>query len=237
MGLKVAGIQPGYLPWLGCFDQMRAVDLYLVADQLPFSRSGWVHRNRVLGPNGPFWLRLPYRASAGERIDRVELDGTRWHERHERSLRQAYARSPFAAREIDQLMAALDPSSTLLADVATASLLHLAGRLGISTPIVRSSELDLEARYLAEHPDHPSASHQIASYLEQLGADELLEGASGRAFLDVGLLGERGIQVAFHEYRHPTYAQRHDGFVSHLSAVDLLLTHGAEAAARIVASS
>ena len=32
MAVRLAGIQPGYLPWLGYFDQMRRVDVFVVAD-------------------------------------------------------------------------------------------------------------------------------------------------------------------------------------------------------------
>lgn len=238
MALTVAGLQPGYLPWLGCFDQMRRVDLFLFADQLPFSRSGWVHRNRVLGPNGAFWLRLPYvLGHRGEAIDQVLLGRSPWRRGLERSLRQAYAPSPHAADEIDRLLAALPEAPERVAEVSIASIVHLAERLGITTPTVRSSALDLEGRYRGIATDQASPSHQILGYLQELGADRLLEGASGRSFLDVDLLRSHGIEVEFHDYVHPVYPQLHPGFTSHLSALDLLLTHGPSQAQAIMVAS
>jgi hypothetical protein len=234
VSVRVAGIQPAYLPWLGYFDQMLQVDLFVVADQMPFADTGWAHRNRVLGPNGPAWLRLPARPRSGQRIDEVAIDpSVPWARTHLRTLRQAYARSPFAAAEIDRLAPLLDPTATRLVDVALPTFFHLAERLGVTTPVVVSSEARLEERYVEEHPDRPGPTHRIISFLRALGADELLEGASGRSYLDVELCQRAGIAVHFHDYDHPTYPQLHEPFTSHLSIVDLLLANG-PAAARAV---
>ena len=231
----MAGLQPGYLPWLGFFDQMRSVDLFVIADEMPFTSTGWTHRNRVRTANGEAWLRLPTRRARGRRIDEVEIDATEpWQRTHLRTLRQAYAASPHAAEEIDRLEASLDPSATRLVDVVVPSLLALADRLAITTPVVRSSEAGLEQAYVERFPDQPGPTHRIIAFLQELGADTLLEGEAGRSYLDVDLCREHGIAVEFQDYEHPRYEQLHGPFVSHLSVVDLLLTHGAERAADIV---
>lgn len=214
---------------------MLQADLFLIADELPFSRSGWVHRNRVLGPNGAAWLRLPVVGRSGQRIDEMRLDSRApWRRTHLRTLAQFYARSPHAAEELELLEPLLDQSAALAVDVTVPLIEHLSRRLEIATPVVRSSDLGLEARYHERFPDRPGPSHQILSYLIDLGATELLEGASGQDFLDVALLDQHGIAVWFHDYEHPTYLQRRAGFTSHLSVVDLLLTAGAGDAASVV---
>jgi hypothetical protein len=42
------------------------------------------------------------------------------------------------------------------------------------------------------------------------------------------------MRVHFHHYAHPTYRQLHGAFVSHLSAIDLLLCEGDHEARRIL---
>lgn len=233
--MRIAGIQPGYLPWLGYFDQMLRVDAFLVADEMPFSSSGWVHRNRVKGPGGPRWLTLPARAAPGARIDEVELAaGSPWARKHAATLRHGYAKAPAARETIDSLEKVLDPGATRLAAVSLASLRFLAERLGIRTPVLLSSELGLEARYRERFPEAPGPMHRIVAYMDALEADALLEGESGRAYFDVALFASFGKRVDFHHYDHPVYPQLHGPFVSHLSALDLLLNVGAEAAARLL---
>ena len=233
--MRVAGIQPGYLPWLGYFDQMLRVDAFLVADEMPFSSSGWVHRNRVKAPEGARWLTLPARPARGARIHEVPLaPGSPWARKHVATLRHLYARAPAARESIDALEKTLDPEERRLAAVSIATLRFLAARLGVATPILLSSELGLEARFRARFPGAEGPMHRIVAYLEALGADELLEGETGRSYFDEALFASFGLRVRFHRYRHPEYPQLHGAFVSHLSALDLLLNVGAEAAGRLL---
>ena len=235
MATRIAGIQPGYLPWLGYFDQMLLVDAFLIADEMPFSSSGWTHRNRIKAPSGPQWLTLPARPRRGEAIFEVALAASvPWQRKHIASLRHLYAKAEPAVEQLDALEAALPDAAPRLADASLATIRFLAERLRIETPLLISSELGLEARFRARHPEGAGPTERIACYLEALGATELIEGASGRDYFDVALFESRGFRVHFQRYEHPVYTQLHGDFVSHLSALDLLLCEGEEGARRVL---
>jgi hypothetical protein len=238
LATRIAGIQPGYLPWLGYFDQMLQVDAFLVADELPFSTSGWVHRNRIKVPGGPRWLTLPARPTGGEAIRDVPLDPmSPWKRKHVATLRHLYSRAEPAAPLLDALEAALPEAATRVPEASLATIRFLAERLGIETPILVSSELGLEARYAQRFPERPGPTHRIVAYMEALGATELVEGESGRSYFDVGLFERCGLHVHFHHYSHPRYRQLHGPFVSHLSALDLLLCEGEDGARRVLGAA
>src|SRR5262245_40554217 len=132
MPTRVAGIQPGYLPWLGYFDQMRQVDAFIIADEMQFSSSGWTHRNRVRGPPGVHWLTLPGRPQRGQRICDVTLDpAVPWVRKHVETLRHFYARSPAAEELLPALEEMLARPATRLADVSLRVIRLLAERLRI----------------------------------------------------------------------------------------------------------
>ncbi len=233
--MRIAGIQPGYLPWLGYFDQMLQVDAFVVADELRFSTSGWTHRNRVKAPGGSRWLSLPARPAREQRICAVPLDPrVPWKRKHLATLRHLYACARDAGPLLDALESALPGDATRLAAASLASLRFLAARLGVRTPILVSSELGLEARYRERFPAQPGPCERIVAYLDALGASELLEGASGRSYIDVTVFERHGMRVRFHDYTPPRYAQLHGEFVSHLSALDLLLCAGEAEARRVV---
>jgi len=237
MPTRIAGIQPGYLPWLGYFDQMRRVDAFIVADEMQFSSSGWAHRNRVRGPDGPHWLTLPARPSLAQQIDEVALDAAvPWARTHLETLRHFYARSPFAAGLLAGLAPLLDPGARRLVDVTIPVLRWMAERLGLATPLLVSSALGLERRYRDSCPEAPGPTHRIIAFMKAVGASELLEGESGRSYLDVDLCAAHGIRVEFHHYAHPVYPQVRMPFVSHLSALDLLLSVGEEDTRRVLRS-
>jgi hypothetical protein len=233
----MGGIQPVYLPWLGYFDQMQRVDVFVIADEMPYSSSGWAHRNRVKGPSGQRWLTLPARPRRGEAIDQVRLDpNVPWKRKHMATLRHFYARGPDAQATLDDLDAVLDESAERLVSVSIPTIRLLAARLGIRTPLVISSQTGLEARYRQRFPGRGGPTQRIIAYMEALGATELLEGESGQAYFDVPLFEAHGFRVQFHRYLHPIYPQFHGPFLSHMSAIDLLLCVGEKQAREVLLS-
>jgi hypothetical protein len=68
--LKISIIQPLYLPWLGFFEMIDASDAYVALDHVKFEPSSWQQRNRIKGPNGPFFMTVPVR-KAREGFDRI----------------------------------------------------------------------------------------------------------------------------------------------------------------------
>ena len=204
MATRIAGIQPGYLPWLGYFDQMLHVDAFVVADELPYSSSGWTHRNRVKGPDGPQWLTLPVRATQGQAICEVALDpAVPWRRKHLATLRHLYADAPTRHGAAGRARARAARRAERLPDASLPTIRFFAERLGITTPILLSSELGLEARYAERFPERPGPTHRIVAYMEALGATELVEGEAGRSYFDVSLFERAGMRVHFHHYAAP----------------------------------
>ena len=50
--MKTAILQPGYIPWLGFFDQADQVDLFILYNNVQYTRRDWRSRNRVKTPSG-----------------------------------------------------------------------------------------------------------------------------------------------------------------------------------------
>src|SRR5471030_3224556 len=94
----VAILQPGYLPWLGFFDQLARSDVFVYYDDVQYDTHGWRNRNRIKAPTGPHWLTVPVRhAGLGKpKILGIEIDAkTQWARKHVGSIRQYYNGAPF----------------------------------------------------------------------------------------------------------------------------------------------
>ena len=214
---------------------MQRVDAFVIADELQFTASGWAHRNRVRGPRGVHWLTVPTRNHRLEAIKDVEIaDSLRWRERHLRTLRHFYRASPYAQDVLAGVEGALAPGAQRLVEVTVPLIRFMMERFGIALPLLVSSTLGLERSYAARFPERPGPTHRIIAYMKALGADELIEGETGSAYLDLDLCARHGIKVRFHRYRHPAYPQLFEPFYSHLSAIDLLLACGNREAAAVL---
>jgi hypothetical protein len=222
--LTLVVLQPGYLPWLGFFDQLRRADVFVYYDDVQFDKHGWRNRNRIKTQSGPQWLTVPVRHSGLglPRILDVEIDArTPWARKHAASLRQAYARAPFAAQYLPELEAVLQQPWERLVDLDLAMAALLARWLGLPAPVERSSALGIEGE----------KTDRLLKICQHFGATRYLSGNAAQAYLDVPLLARHGIAVEWQDFTHPVYPQLHGPFVPYLSAIDLVLNCGEQSRA------
>lgn len=215
-------LQPGYLPWLGFFEQVRRSDLFVYYDDAQFDKNGWRNRNRIKGEDGePRWLTVPVRRSGFQRIMDVEIDNrTAWARTHVRTIRQCYRRAPHLDRYIPELEELLSRRWDGIADLDIAVAGLMCGWLGLRTQFARASELGLPGR----------RSDRILETCLHYRATRYLSGDAAKEYMDVELLQRHGVEVIWQHYPHPVYRQQHGAFVPYLSAIDLLLNCGEESA-------
>lgn len=226
----VVGIlQPSYLPWLGAFDLMAVCDTWVFLDDAQYTRHpGWRNRNRIKTPKGPEYLTVPVRkAPLGTPILSIEIDSAQpWAARHRAKLVRAYEGCRGLPLVLDCVDPVLSAPPARLAPLCTDLTVRLAGALGLGPAFLHASELGIGGR----------GPERILQICRRLGARTYVNGAAGRALYERERFEEAGIDLVFQEYRHPEYDQPHPPFVSHLSVVDLLVSHAPEEALRILRS-
>jgi len=234
--MTIVVLQPGYLPWLGYFEQLARADVFVHYDDVQYDRHGWRNRNRIRTPGEPgwSWLTVPVRTAGtfGEPICAMEIDdrGSRWGLRHWRTIEHHYRACPFFKRYAADLQDVLLRRWRRLVDLDLMLVELLADQLGIrSTTTLRSSALGV--------PSTVGGSERLVAICRSLGGDRYYTGAAARAYLDTAPFKEAGIEVVFQDYKHPRYPQRYPGFVSHLSVIDLLFNAGPESLALLAEQS
>src|SRR3954469_4495918 len=97
--MRIAILQSSYIPWKGYFDLIRAVDEFVLYDDVQYTRRDWRNRNRIKSPNGPLWLTIPVEVKGRflQAIKDTKISDRRWSERHWRSIQAGYARAPYYA--------------------------------------------------------------------------------------------------------------------------------------------
>ncbi len=222
-GRTVVVLQPGYIPWLGFFDQMNRCDTFVYYDDVQFDKHGWRNRNRLKSPNGTHWLTVPvYHSGKGkQRICDVEVDNRQpWARKHIGTIRQFYADAPNLKDILRDLEELLTRQWDYLVDLDLATVDFVCGWLGLKRSVVRASEIDIEG----------TRSERLINICRYYDANKYLSGVSAKSYLDVEQFSDCGIDVQWHEYNHPTYSQQYGTFISHLSVLDLLLNCGSRSA-------
>jgi hypothetical protein len=223
MDRTIVVLQPGYLPWLGFFDQMRRADIFVYYDDVQFDKHGWRNRNRIKSPAGPRWLTVPVRrARLTERILEVEIDNrTAWARKHIGTIRQFYAHAPYLGSYLPELEDLLQRRWERIVDLDLAVVELICRWLGLSCRTARSSELGISGQ----------RSQRLLDLCLHFGASRYLTGDAAESYLDVDLFARHNVEVRWQNYRHPIYPQQHGSFIPYLSVLDLLLNCGDESAA------
>lgn len=220
--MRLAVLQPGYLPWLGFFDQLQRADSFIFYDDVQYDKNGWRNRNRIKSTKGqPHWLTVPVRVqSLSQRLIDTEIDNRQpWARKHLGTIRQFYANAPHLKRYFPELEALLLGTKwERLCDLDLAVIKLLCRWLNLERKTLRSSEFSI----------HSDRSERLVKFCLDAGADRYLSGNAAQSYLDVELFARHGIEIEWQDYRHPTYLQQHGDFVPYLSTLDLLLNCGDE---------
>jgi hypothetical protein len=184
--MNLTAMQPGYLPWPGYFERIRMADVYVMSDDVPMDGGGVVNRNRVKVNNeqGWTWLTVPvYKEDVPIKDVRICND-TPWQRKHQRTLEQTYGELPMFWRWL------YSGPWTELAPLLQYTFVWFCGELGITTPVVRASRLEV--------PGHKT--ERLVNLCKHFGADAYLSGSAGRDYLELARFSGAGIQVTFHDY-------------------------------------
>jgi hypothetical protein len=220
----VSIMQPAYLPWLGYFDRIARSDLHIVLDHVNLdanSKTKFANRNKVRTPDGWGWLTVPLQTKGrhGELfLDQAEIAAdSPWRQKHLGALVGNYTRARHFADHREFFTGVYGREWNRLIDLTTVTTEYLHRAFGLACPTVRSSTMGVGGEKDA----------LILNLCRAAGATTYLSGPFGRDYLDPAAFAAAGIELAFHDYTHPQYAQAFPGFEPFMSAVDLLFNHGA----------
>ncbi|QPJ64873.1 MAG: WbqC family protein [Candidatus Nitrohelix vancouverensis] len=217
--MKLAILQPSYLPWLGFFDQMARVDRFVFLDDVQFTRRDWRNRNKIRTPQGWAWLSIPVlqKNQFRQSLKDTRIDSSApWARKHREAIRLNYCRAPYFDLYFPQLESIYNKDFRFLVDACYAGIELMAEALGIGVETLRASQIDAPGM----------KADRILALCNRLNADHYLSGDAAQNYLLAEAFEQRGIALEFQGYQHPEYPQRFPGFVPYLSTLDLLFNCG-----------
>lgn len=218
--MRIAIMQPGYLPWLGFFELMHNCDLFVIFDDVQYTKKDWRSRNRIRSKNGWFWLTVPV-LTGGKRfqlISEARIDyTTNWQLKHLRAVEINYCKARFFKEYFPGFKEILSHRHDYLIDLDLEIIYWLSEELGVSgKPVLKSSTLGAKGK----------RQEKVIEVCKKLGARELYDSKAASNFLNVEDFKTEGINIIFQNYDHPAYAQVYEPFIPYMSTIDLLFNCG-----------
>ncbi len=219
--MKVAIMQPTWLPWLGYFDLIDQADRFVFLDTVQFEKQTWQQRNRLKSSGGLGWITVPVfiKGQFGQSIADVQIDRRKFPSKHLRTIRQNYSRAVYFNEYIDEFSDLLEEGDWhSLCELNIAVIDWLCEKFGIETELLRASQMKANGK----------RSERLVSILNEFGSNDYLSPMGSLEYLqeDRELFEKSRVSISFQNYVHPEYQQLYPPFLAGASALDLLFNEG-----------
>lgn len=220
--MKLAIMQPYFVPYLGYFQLMAAVDKFVLLDDVNYINRGWINRNRISLEGKPVWLTIPLAGASQNRlIQEIDIFADKeWKSRQAKLVAQAFAKAPYGhiAREMHQRW--LDRGQGSMSAFLYSTLCDIRDYLDIGTEIVPSSAI---------YPKNAlKAQYRILDICRREEADVYVNPPGGVDLYDKSFFAAAGIDLVFFQPGLYPDRLRNGGNDAGLSILEILAYNSPE---------
>ena len=212
--MKIGIMQPYFMPYIGYWQLMSAVDVYVVFDDVNFINRGWINRNNILlnGGSHMFTIALS-KASQNKKINEIEILDD--FSKLKKTLHMAYSKAPY----YEDVMMCFDKITECkdrhVGRFILNSFRMVFEYLNVSKTFILSSEI--------EKNNELKGCEKIKQICTLMHADEYYNAIGGQSLYDREDFYRSGINLRFLRTKEIVYQQFGNAFVPNLSIIDVMM--------------
>lgn len=215
-------MQPYFLPYIGYWQLLAAVDRFVVYDNIQYAKKGWINRNRFLRNGADAFFTVPLKKGSdflnvADRSLADDFDPKTLLN----PLAAAYRKAPFFDAVFPMIETIVTAGPRNLFEYLHHSLVVTADYLEIPTPIVVSSTVAIDHGLKSER--------KVLAICNALGATRYLNFVGGRDLYSPSTFARNGVELSFIQSRPIAYRQYDNPFVPSLSIVDVMMFNSRDA--------
>ena len=217
--MKLAIMQPYFLPYIGYFQLIRSAEVLVLYDNIEYTKKGWINRNRILQHGQEALLSLPLASGSdylhiGQRQLAANFDRAKLL----RQIEGAYRRAPFFAETWPLVQDIVQYPDQQLFNYLHHSIVALCQHLALRTTIVVSSSVPI---------DHSlKGADKVLALCHQLGASDYINSIGGQALYSKEAFLAQQVRLHFIRSQPLSYPQFGAPCIPWLSLLDVLMFNG-----------
>ncbi|MDR6966988.1 hypothetical protein J2X31_000988 [Flavobacterium arsenatis] len=222
--MKIAIMQPYFMPYIGYYQLMNSVDTFVVYDNIQFTKKGWINRNRVLVNGKDQFITIPLKKDSDYlNVNQRYLSDDFQNEKMKimNKLKGAYVKAPFYNDIFPLIEKIFEYQGDNLFDFIFNSIDAIKSLLGIECKIVKSSELDFDIEEF-------KAKDKVIEICKHLEAKIYINPIGGVELYSKEDFKNQGIELNFIKSEFIDYRQFDYDFVPWLSIIDVLMFNSVE---------
>lgn len=219
--MKIGIMQPYFLPYIGYFQLIQAVDQFIVYDNIQYTKKGWINRNRFLQNGKDILFSVPLKKDSDflDVKDR-EVSADFKKDKLLNQIREAYRRAPYFEQAFPVFEQIVQHDDMNLFRFIHNSIVRTCEYLKIDTEIVISSNVSI---------DHSLKNHdKVLALCAAVGATTYVNAIGGVELYSKEDFSSRDIELKFIKSKPFEYKQFDNEFVPWLSIIDVMMFNSRE---------
>jgi hypothetical protein len=216
--MTIAIMQPYFLPYIGYFQLIQAVDTFIFCDDVHFIKGGFINRNNILLNGQKYRFTIPVQHVHFDttiRETKVANDPANWYRKLSKTL-ENYRKAPYFEAIFPIFDKILRGSvSRSISDVAMESIEATLKYIDVERKTTTTF-----GRY---NNTHLKGAERIADICRQENATTYLNAIGGQKLFSKDYFAAQSIQLQFLKPNLTTYAQNSPQFIAGLSILDVLM--------------
>lgn len=214
--MTIAIMQPYFLPYIGYWQLISAVDIFVVYDNIQYTKKGWINRNRFLQNSKDAIFTLPLKKDSDyldvkDRIISKDFNKQKLISQ----LQNAYIKAPYFKENFHIIESIIKHDSCNLFDYIYNSIIAINKTLNIQTKILISSTIGI---------DHSLKSQEkVIAICKKLNATKYVNAIGGIDLYSKEEFLKSGVELKFIKTNEISYKQFNNCFLKNLSILDIIM--------------
>ena len=212
--MTIAIMQPYFFPYIGYWQLIHAVDVFVIFDDVNYMNKGYINRNNILvrGEKKLITLEL-IGASQNKKINEIKIGRNRV--KLLKTIEMAYSKAPHFDEVFPTIKEILTHKENNLAMFLYFSLMKISQTLQLNTKFIFSSDIKKD--------NHLTAQDKIIDIVKNLNSTNYVNLIGGQKLYDKDVFSQKNIKLNFIHAEPQKYRQFNDTFVPDLSIIDILM--------------
>lgn len=228
--MQIAIMQPYFLPYIGYFQLLAAVDRFVIYDTIQYTKRGWINRNRMLRNGEVATFTLPLKKGS----DFLDICDRQLADDYSPSALQnlivgAYRKAPEFGHVMPLIADILNFPSRNLFTFLHNSIQACCGYLDIRTKLITASETEKGKTDL-------TGVDRVLALCKALDAEIYVNPIGGLGLYQPSVFAANGLGLKFLKARPDPYPQGGTGFQPFLSILDVMMFNPVERVSEMLQS-
>ena len=236
-------MQPYFFPYIGYFQLINSVDIYILLDNLDFIKDGWVNRNRIYNKHTMTYdyIMAPLDGkSSNKKINEILIHKKyNWRKKILNKISHNYSKSKYYHEVLPLIEKMVCFDTPYISEFNINAIKEICKFLNIGTKIKHEDNryLQLEGELATIYGNEDSEFYDTKYPLKVIRVVELcrLEGANifynapgGKDLYDKSIFKNFNISVNFVLPNDTSYPQMNDVFIPNLSIIDIMMNNSVD---------